>query len=177
MVGYTNLYIGALLVLSRYGHLKDPLVLLSLPYLKVYGVLGNNKGDPTSFHIEDTKLPKYNLMRKINHRIYKSGQTECKQAPKYKIKASVWRWTTSNIKRIDSLTVLAHLRYSLSFMYWKNFHISCNCDGRRLNLHHILFNCGYFACQRTNLIYLLQNDHKDFNSKTLFDDNPQTAIL
>lgn len=89
MVGYTNLYIGALLVLSRYGHLKDPLVLLSLPYLKVYGVLGNNKGDPTSFHIKDTKLPKYNLMRKINHRIYKSGQTECKQAPKYKIKASV----------------------------------------------------------------------------------------
>ena len=147
------------------------------------GVFGNVQADTlakkalSSLYIEDIKLPKFDLIRQLKSRIYSTWQTEFNQAPLYKIKASVGHWITSYNKNRKYETVLARLRLNcvreihLVPRIEGTFPLHCNCDGSRLSLYHIFFNCGYYINQRTDLIYMLQKDRKEFNLKSLLEDN------
>ena len=122
-------------------------------------------------------MPKVDLMKQINKRIIMSWQSDFNQTPLYKIKDSVGHWITSYNTSRKCETVLARLRLNCT----KEFHLvpriegtfplHCPCDGSRLNLQHIFFDCGYYIPQRTNILSMLQNDRKQFNLKSLLEDN------
>ena len=37
--------------------------------------------------------------------------------------------------------------------------LTCECDGSRLNLHHVFFNCNYYVVQRLPILDELSNNN------------------
>ena len=131
----------------------------------------------------DIKIPKFDLLRIIKNKIYKKWQQEFNQIPIYKIKSNIEQWNTSFQKNRHHETVLAHLRLNcvreihLIPHIENNFPLICNCDGSRLNLHHIFFDCSFYIAQRYILLQTLHNDKKNINLKNVLEDNQKYCNL
>ena len=146
-------------------------------------VFGNDQADriarrATNLNIiENIKVPKIDLMRQIKNKIITSWQSDFNQIPLYKIKDTVGHWDTSYNKNRKYETILACLRLNcvkeihLIPRIEGTYPLQCLCDGSRLSLQHIFFECGYYIHQRTNIISMLQIDRKQFNVKSLLENN------
>ena len=56
------------------------------------------------------------------------------------------------------------------------FPLSCNCDGSRLTLHQIFFNCCYTE-QREPILNQLYEDKENFVLKSILADNDKYSKL
>ena len=164
--------------------LRHSSLVITLCYIPSHcNVFGNDQADRmakraiNSHNIVDLKVPKIDLMKQVKRRIVASWQSEFNQTPLFKIKDTIGHWITCYNKSRKNETVLARLRLNctkeihLVPRIEGTFPLHCPCDGSRLSLHHIFFDCGYYIIQRSNILSILQNDRRQLNLKTLFEDN------
>ena len=152
------------------------------------GVLGNEQADriakrATDEFITEIKIPKLDMLRIIKNKIYKHWQTKFNQINSYKIKDKIGHWESSyNVNRHKE-TILARLRLNcvrdihLVPRIDGTFPLNCNCDGSRLTLNHIFFDCSYLIIEREPLINQLYKDKKNFTLKSILDDNENYCKL
>ena len=97
------------------------------------------------------------------------------QSPKVKEKVGNWE-SSYHINRHKEI-ILARLRLNcvryihLTPHIENTFPLMCNCDGSWLSLHHVFFNCNYYAVQRTELFNQIIEEKKEYNLKSILNDD------
>ena len=152
------------------------------------GVLGNEQADrvakrATDEPITEIKIPKLDMLRIIKTKINQYWQNNFNYITTYKIKDKIGHWDSSfNVNRKKE-TILARLRLNcvrdihLVPHIEGTFPLNCNCDGSRLSLNHIFFDCSYFIIEREPLIKQLYNDKKNLTLKSILDDSEEYCKL
>ena len=123
------------------------------------------------------------LLSILKRKVYKHWQTEFDQTPMYKIKSVVGQWETSmNTNRRHEI-VLARMRLNcvkgihLLPRMEGTFPLECLCDGSRLTLAHIMFDCGFYINQRSRILERLRRDNKHVELRTILEDNNEYCSL
>ena len=127
--------------------------------------------------ITDINIPRKEYMKQVRKNIIKEWQREFDLVNTFKIKEKIEFWETSNHKDRTKEVILARLRMNNI----KGIHLiphiegtyprTCQCDGSRLNLEHVFFNCSHYVVQRIPILEELNNNNLNFNIKNLLSDN------
>ena len=151
-------------------------------------MFGNEQADRIAkrsleLDVTNINIPKPDLMRILRNNIYQKWQIEFDSITPYKVKSKIELWETSfnNNRKIE--TTLARLRLNCTRVLHLiphiegTFPIYCNCDGSRLSLHHLFFNCSFYINEREELLNQLYNDKKNFDLKNILEDNEKYCKL
>ena len=122
-------------------------------------------------------------MKQVRKNIIKEWQREFDLVNTYKIREKTELWETSNHNDRTREFILAWLRMNTV----KGIHLiphikgtypcTCQCDGSRLDLNHVFFNCNYYVVQRLPILEELSNNNLNFNVKFLLSDNENFCDL
>ena len=146
------------------------------------GIFGNEQADRIAKralslrNITDIKLPRIDFLSFVRKRISLYWQRMYDLYPFYKLKDEIGHWSTSCQPNRLKEVVLARLRVNCVkaihlLPHLNNADPTCNCDGSRLTLRHLFFDCNYFVMERLPLLDALRQDRKEFTVKSLLIDD------